>query len=243
MAIKAILLVADRDDTTPGALQWTRALAERLGAHLQIAWIGATTQPVVSAEDLASRSVSIHREPTVEAGRIARLAQHADLTVIRLPDPDTQVHVDEMRLIEQIALEVGCPMVILPWKLTPTRVAKRIAIAWNASPAAQRALRACFPLLTDDGAVAIVSIHPDAPIDIATPVAHFLARHRVAAVLEPIIGRDKEAGPLLAQAMEQLDADLLVMGAWSRQPIIERLFGGATRHLLGRLGIPVLIST
>lgn len=242
MTIKAILLVSDRDETAPGALQWTRALAWRLGAHLQVAWIGDTTKPAVSAEDIASGLVSIERETVADPVRITRLAQHADMTVTRLPEPGTAAHDDEMILIEQIALGVGCPMVILPWNLAPGRVAKRVAVAWNASAGVQRALRACFPLFRNDGAIAIVSIHPDAPLDLAAPVGRFLERHRVAAILEPIIGRDKDAGPLIAQAVEQLDADLLVMGAWSRQPIVEWLLGGATRHLLGRLGIPILLS-
>ncbi|MBV8168316.1 MAG: universal stress protein [Alphaproteobacteria bacterium] len=241
MTIKAILLIADRDETAPGALQWARPLAKRLDAHLQIAWIGDTAKPAVSAEDFATRSVSIERDTTADPKRIVHLAQHADMTVIRLPEPGTAAYDDEMLLIEQIALEVGCPMVVLPWNLAPERVAQRIAVAWNASASAQRALRACLPLLTN-GAVAIVSVHPDAPLDLAAPVGRFLERHKVAAVLEPIIGKDKDAGALIAQAVEQLDIDLLVMGAWSRQPIVERLLGGATRYLLGRLGIPILLS-
>jgi nucleotide-binding universal stress UspA family protein len=183
----------------------------------------------------------IHR-PTLDPDWLARRARHTDLGVIALPRAGSAARAADMALIENLTLDVGCQLVVLPPQLAPQRVARRVMIAWNGTPPAQRAMRAALPVLAKAQAVAIVTVHPDKPLDIGARLQHFLARHHIESVLEPIIGAEKDAGPLLQQAVDQLDADLLVMGAWSRTPLRERLFGGATRHLLGEIGIPALIS-
>jgi nucleotide-binding universal stress UspA family protein len=242
MTIKSILLVADHDTTVAAALQWTKTLADQQAAHLTLAWIGERAEQAVDADKLGTAAVEILRHPTLDEPWLARLARHHDLAVIGLPRADPAARADDLQLVERLVHEVGCSVIVLPPRLALHRVARRIAIAWDASAPAQRAVRAALPLLAKADVVAIASIDPERPLDLGGRLQHFLARHGVDATLEPIIGRDAEAGPLLAQAVEQLDAGLLVMGAWSRSRLAERLFGGATRHLLGRIGIPVLVS-
>jgi nucleotide-binding universal stress UspA family protein len=242
MAIKTILLIADHDATVAATLQWTKTLADQQAAHLTLAWIGDLAEQAVDAETLGTASVEILRHPSLDEPWLARLARHHDLAVIGLPRADPAARDEDLRLVERLAREVGCPVVVLPPKLTLHRVARRVAIAWDASAPAQRAVRAALPLLAEADAVAIVTIDPERPLDVGARLKHFLGRHGVAATVDPIKGREAEAGILIAQAVEQLDAGLLVMGAWSRSALAERLFGGATRHLLGRLDVPVLVS-
>jgi nucleotide-binding universal stress UspA family protein len=242
MTIKAILLIADHDDTVAAALKWTKTLADQQAAHLTLAWIGDRAERAVGADALSTDKIEIVRHPTLDEPWLGWHARHHDLIVMGLPRSDTAARDQDMHLVEHLARNVGCPVIVLPPRVTPTRVARRIAIAWNAAPPAQRAVRAALPLLAKADAVGIVSIDPDRPIDLADRLQRFLERHRIAATPEPVIGRDADAGSLIAQAVDQLDADLLVMGAWSRPPLAERLFGGATRHLLGRLGVPVMLS-
>jgi nucleotide-binding universal stress UspA family protein len=242
MTIKSILLIADHAETATAGLQWSRALAVQLIAHLQVAWIGIKGEPPIAAGDLKAGTVSVLHQPTLDEAWLARLARHTDLGVIALPRAGSAARDEDMRLFERLTREVGCPLVVLPPRLVAKRIARRVAIAWNAAAPAQRAMRAALPLLAKADAVAIVTVHPDSPLDIGGRLGRFLERHNIEATLEPIIGEERDAGALLAQAVDQLDVDLLVMGAWSRPPLAERLFGGATRHLLGELGVPVLIS-
>jgi nucleotide-binding universal stress UspA family protein len=46
---------------------------------------------------------------------------------------------------------------------------------------------------------------------------------------------------ILARAAE-MDADLIVMGAYGHPRWAERMLGGATRGMLGAISVPVLMS-
>ena len=50
-------------------------------------------------------------------------------------------------------------------------------------------------------------------------------------------------GLALLQEAHAVDADLLVMGAFSHNRILEAVFGGATQEVLRSLDIPVLMHT
>jgi len=50
------------------------------------------------------------------------------------------------------------------------------------------------------------------------------------------------AGEILLKEVENIDADLLVMGAYGRSRMRERVFGGATRRVLEEALIPVLMQ-
>jgi nucleotide-binding universal stress UspA family protein len=243
MAIKTVLYIADDDRTAVAGLRWTRELARQQGAHVTMAWIGGAEEQAIASEVReAGAAVSVARHPTLDEEWLAGQAHHADLAVITLPRAGTAERAEDMRLSERLAQNVGCPVLILPPLVVADRVARRIAIAWNAAPPGQRAVRAALPLLAKADQIAIVTVAPDRPLDPATRLQHFLDRHGIAATVEPIIGRDAEAGTLIEQAVEQIDADLLIMGAWGRPTVEQRLFGGATRHMLGQLGIPIMIS-
>jgi nucleotide-binding universal stress UspA family protein len=243
MAIKTVLYIADDDRTAVAGLRWTRELARQQDAHVTMAWIGDSEDPTIASEVReAGAAVSVVRHPTLDEDWLVGQAHHADLAVITLPRAGTAERAEDTRLIERLTQNVGCPVLVLPPLVVAGRVARRIAIAWNAAPPAQRAVRAALPLLAKADQIAILTVAPDRPLDPATRLQHFLDRHGITATIEPIVGRDAEAGELIEQAVDQLDADLLIMGAQGRPTVGQRLFGGATRHVLGELGIPILIS-
>jgi nucleotide-binding universal stress UspA family protein len=243
MTIRTVLFIADDDRTTVAGLRYTCELTRPLEAHVTMAWIGETAEQSIASETLEKgATITVLRHPTMDEAWVAGLARHADLAVISLPRAGTAERIQDMRLIERLTRHVGCPVLALPPRIVPTRVTRRVAIGWNASPPAQRAVRAALPLLAKSDQVAVVSIDADRPLDVGAKLQHFLERHAIRSTVEPIVSHDTQAGPLIEQAVEQLDADLLVIGAWSRPPLAERLFGGATRHLLGRLGVPIVIS-
>jgi nucleotide-binding universal stress UspA family protein len=50
------------------------------------------------------------------------------------------------------------------------------------------------------------------------------------------------AGEILLKEVENIDADLLVMGAYGHSRMHERVFGGATRHVLEQATVPLLMQ-
>ena len=69
-----------------------------------------------------------------------------------------------------------------------------------------------------------------------------LARHGVKATAEGLAAGDINAGEALLQHVNDLGAELLVMGAYAHSRMREYIFGGATRHVLVHAKVPVLMS-
>jgi nucleotide-binding universal stress UspA family protein len=102
-----------------------------------------------------------------------------------------------------------------------------------------------LPLLTRAKSVTIMEVNPrpgDAPHVPGADIARHLARHGVKAEASSIAGADIDVGDMILSRLSDLGADLLVMGAYGHSRLREFAFGGATRHLLGHMTVPVLMS-
>ena len=69
-----------------------------------------------------------------------------------------------------------------------------------------------------------------------------LARHGIPAEASALKSDDVEIGALLLSQAADLDADLIVMGAYGHSRLRELVLGGATREILRSMTVPVLMS-
>lgn len=131
------------------------------------------------------------------------------------------------------------PVLIIPHKPTKT-IATQIAIAWNRSGEAARALHASLSLLKIAEKVSFVTVgQPTGSGPGAPEMVRFLRHHGVKAdVLSVVNGNDDEE---IMKAYNAIGADLLVMGAYSRNRVSELIFGGVTQRMLFSAEIPVLM--
>ena len=91
--------------------------------------------------------------------------------------------------------------------------------------------------------VTVLSANPDLDEDWETEeVALHLARHGVSATAEMIDNEDLSVSDLIQSRAAAIDADLIVMGAYGRSRLREMILGGATRNILGKMKVPVLMS-
>jgi nucleotide-binding universal stress UspA family protein len=171
-------------------------------------------------------------------------ARHASLAVLgppaRATDADTT-----LSLSEDVIFASGRPSLMVPIDWPAHRIPQRIVIGWNAGREATRAIAGAMPLLVAAQDVRVVVV-PDAKVeglhgvDPGADISHHLARHGVPVELEQHEGTD--AGAVLLDRCQALDADLLVMGAVGRSKISEFVFGGATRTVLGAAGLPIFLA-
>ena len=174
------------------------------------------------------------------AAHLAALASWHDLVVVQRPG---DIAADPIGGLNQLLLGTNIPCLVLPTVCTPSSVFDRIVLAWDGSRAATRALRAALPLLIAATDVVLLDgAQVAAPGDMPRfdPMA-FLARHGVEATHAHLDATPSTAGPALLERSRRFDADLLVMGAYGHAPVRERLFGGATRHVLGHGDIATLL--
>ena len=167
----------------------------------------------------------------------------ADLVVMGQSDSEQRVG----DLSADIILGTGRPVLIVPAAGKFGEITGRVVIGWDGSREATRAAFDALPILKRAKAVSVATAGKGDDIKAAVrgggvDLAEALVRHGVHAEVTMLDTGDSSAGEaLLAYASEQ-DCDLLVMGCFSHSRLRERLFGGATRHLLQSMMLPVLMS-
>src|SRR5262249_21576660 len=127
------------------------------------------------------------------------------------------------------------------------RLGGRVLIGWDASREAARAVKDAMPLLAAAEAVKVLSIdaeqspqrHGEMP---GADIALYLARHAVKTQVERTVSAGIDIGNTLLSRTVDLEADLLVMGAYGHSRVRELMLGGATRTVLQSMTAPVLMS-
>jgi nucleotide-binding universal stress UspA family protein len=173
-------------------------------------------------------------------------ARYADLVVLGRVDPNEPPDVGS-DLPEEVVLASGRPALVVPhdWEAGP--LGERVLIAWDASREAARAVSDALPLLQQAAAVLVVSINPK-----STPLGHgelpgadiavHLARHQVEVEVQSLEVEQMAVGEALLSFAADRARDLLVMGAYAHSRVRELVLGGATRMVLERMTLPVLMA-
>jgi nucleotide-binding universal stress UspA family protein len=171
-------------------------------------------------------------------------ARHASLAVLAPPARQSTTN-SMLSLSEGMIFASGRPCLLVPTHWPSERIASRIVVGWNGGREAARAIADAMPFLTAAESVHLVVV-PNARVqtlfgqDPGADMAAHLARQGASVVLEQRPGDD--AGAVLLDHCAAIDADLLVMGAMGRPRISEFVFGGATRTVLDRVEVPLMLS-
>jgi len=176
------------------------------------------------------------REPEL----VAASSRLADLTVIGRPADTGDGPM--AATVDAALFETGRPALLAPAALTSAAFV-HVAVAWDGSAQAARAVDAGMPFLRRARQVTLLTApggDPLAPVDRLVP---FLARHDVRAAVEHFTpGSHHALGRALLGEVKRVGADLLVMGAYGHSRLREMIFGGATREVLAESTAPVLMA-
>ncbi len=221
-------LDAEADQREERARQLFQGFCRREGLALKDAPDG---QPGLSARWLI--------ETGAEADRVAEYGRAADLTVIGRPVDGDGV---ALETIEGALIESGRPLLIPP--ATPlASLPGGVAIAWNGTREAARAVGAALPFLAIAKEIVILTVAEEERAS-GEEAARLMAGLRWRGV--PVSTRHLEPSPagaadtLLAAAGEH--AALLVMGGYGHSRLREWIFGGFTRRVLQGADLPVLMA-
>lgn len=145
-------------------------------------------------------------------------------------------------LLAEGLLQLRTPVLI--GRGDPERLAGAVAVAWDGSPQAGRAVRAARPLLASAGRRVFLQNpggleNPDTEPGFA-PLVAYLDAHGIAAG-ETVSVRGGPEGEALVKAAQREHAGLLVAGAYGHSRAREAVFGGATRAFLGARDGPSLL--
>lgn len=200
-------------------------------------------------EDVTSRS-AVSAEWRSAAGYPGDVAvshaRYADLVVLGQLDPEDPRGPLLRPRPEEVAMLAGRPILVIPYAGRFEEIGRRALVGWDASREAARAIGDALPLLTQAKSVTIMSVDAEKTRDqgetTAADLALHLARHGVAAQVERTVSDGIGVGNTLLSRASDLEADLLVMGAYGHSRIRELLLGGATRTVLASMTLPVLMA-
>lgn len=143
-----------------------------------------------------------------------------------------------------VALKSGRPVLIVPKGYAPERPVDRAILAWDGGRAAARAMSDAMAVLETKSHVTVFSAG-DAPqaqrregLDV---VAH-LARHGIHTDWKHVAKPSGGVAKAIRDVIAEKNAGLLVMGAYEHPKLLEDLVGGATKSMLSKLDVPVLMS-
>ncbi len=170
-------------------------------------------------------------------------ARHADIAVLGQTPPEESDSLVFAHLPEDVALGSGRPVIVVPYAGVHTTIGRRVLVAWNGSREAVRAVYDALPILERAERVIVLSVNPGEMRHIpGADITAQLARHGVKAEASETASEALGVGDVLLSRAVDLGVDLIVMGAYGHSRAREWIAGGATRHLLAHMTVPVLFS-
>ena len=198
-----------------------------------------------AAEQLTAVSWSAPAGPAIDAAVLHTC--YADIAIVGQPLTEEANAGFASDLVYGMLMGAGRPLLIVPQFGDFPVVGQNVLIAWKETRESARAVGDALPFLKRAGKVVVMSI--SSPKDDAVRqsqsdagIAAYLARHDIVARVRPEVAEDIDVGNLLLSRAADLSTDLIVMGAYSRARLAERVLGGVTRLMLLSMTVPVLMS-
>jgi len=213
--------------------------------------IARAKEKLAEYQKLADDSGVSMKSQVVEGQVIPILREHskyADLMLLgqdQPGDPDNSSY----GLADALLFEGGCVCLVVPHSGKLAAPGKRVLLTWNASRESARALREAMPFLTRAESVVVLSSEPDDGNDNiarghphAQELSRFLESHGIDAISSGISDPDISASEAIIGQAADMNADLIVMGAYGHARLREIILGGVTRDLLKQSSVPLLLA-
>ncbi len=212
----------------------------------------AAARARLDAFDAAARLLgvaSVESRLVEDDARYALLLQsrYADLVVLsRDARTGAALPPRPRALPEYVTLHGARPVLVVPPDGADQPLPGTAVVGWDGSMQAIAAIGAALPLLVRADSVRLVLVNPNSLQDLhgeqpGADMALYLARHgaRVDVVVERTHGT---VGTALLGLARDCGAGLIVTGAYGHSRYREWMVGGATRELLERSRVPLLLA-
>lgn len=215
-----------------------------LGA-LADAYADRATSSEKRFKELTAGTTAVWRKDSGDPGEcLAKRLFYADVAIVgRTPAQNIEEAVVAYPP-DHLAMIAVAPVILIPAEYAATEIGKTVLIAWKPTREASRAVRLAMPILRKAGHVVVLTIdNAGDPPDAGDALATWLKQHGVAKVDQRHDREeDRVAGERILDNAATVGADLIVMGAFGHSRLSELVFGGATRYVLDRAAVPVLMA-
>lgn len=138
--------------------------------------------------------------------------------------------------------ESGRPVLVTPGQ-NASGLGEKILLAWNGGTETARAISMSMPFLTRANSVLVLTVEgATVPGPSGDSVAQHLKRNGIDANSKTVGLGGLVAGEVIVNEAKSFGADMIVKGAYTNSRLRQLVFGGATRHLLGKADLPLLLA-
>jgi nucleotide-binding universal stress UspA family protein len=176
---------------------------------------------------------------------VAQRARFSDLVVMPRPYGDGRGIEDEAAT-EAVLFDGHAPLLVVPKGSDTQTIGQKIVIAWNQSPEAMAAIKQAMPLMQAAEVVNIAVVDPPKHgpdrSDPGGALSQMLSRHGVHTEISVLAKTMPRVADVLERHAQDIEADLMIMGAYGHSRFREAILGGATRNMLEHTPIPVFMA-
>jgi nucleotide-binding universal stress UspA family protein len=179
---------------------------------------------------------------------VARRVRTVDLAVLGQTDPDHPLPPAARNLIEDVLMNSGRPLLLVPFAGRFDTLGTNVLIGWNATREAARAAHDALSLIEPNATVTVLTVERGRPgVEPREMPGSALADHlarwglTVTAARTATDGSISDSDALLSYASD-IGADLLVAGGYGHSRARELVLGGVSRELLQHMTLPLLMS-
>lgn len=147
-------------------------------------------------------------------------------------------------MAQALVFGAGVPVILVP-ESVPAGPVDHIAIAWDESRVAARALGDALPLLAPGGRVSVLTVQGEKTLrnsGIAQALASALAQRGYRAEAVDIALNGRSIAGALQDNAKSAGAKLLAMGGFGHSRLRDFILGGATQGIFADLRMPVLLA-
>jgi nucleotide-binding universal stress UspA family protein len=163
-----------------------------------------------------------------------------DLSLVPVPAGSTS----PQDMAQALVFDSGLPVILVPEGAQPAPL-DHIAIAWDGSRVAARALQDALHLLEPGGRITVLTVQGEKALvgaDLAGTLAGALQRRGRHAEAVSVALDGRTIAEALQDAARDAGAGFLAMGGFGHSRLRDFILGGATLGVLSHLRMPVLLS-
>lgn len=175
-------------------------------------------------------------ESTIER-EVRERGAEADLIILAQPGLSRDFY--GTQILRTAVLETDRPVLVIPQQGSAT-LGRSVAILWDEERSTTKAVLNALPILGKASHLSLLSPQHNGRAQPLTQ-PRLLASHDLHADIYRVDWPSHGAGASILGYAHEIGADLLVMGAYARHPLVELLTGGLTRYMSRRSDLPILM--
>lgn len=220
-------------------------LAEREQEIAQLDAARRAISEMLGASDVTGEVDDVYAGFVGAAEEIARRALYSDLVFIG--SNASKIEVFRSQIVDGALLQSPTPLLIDDGNSKVSSGSAVILLAWDSSDEAARAVQQALEFLKAAKSVHVTMIDPIATLtgsgeEPGADIATYLSRHDVNVTVDRLPGGGRGAAEILVQHARDINAQMIVMGAYNHPRVQQRLFGGVTRSMLAHSPVSLFLA-